>query len=251
MLTYTVYSMMGCELHFRADDEQLFISITRRGRQGYHPFDMFRIVRSCRSEARGRSSPNFHRRSLLHRGKRHFLHIYTYAQLSLGQIYNEKVRDLLNPKNTGNLRVREHPSMGPYVEDLSKLVVSSYDEMMTLMDEGNKARTVAATNMNETCVFSASYFVYSSFVLSTRSSRSHAVFTLLLTMKRHDVETNMDTEKVSRIRCGFRSARLCLRDTLACRSCAFYGQFGRFGRIGKSEFYGSDRSTTKRGSKYQ
>jgi len=68
------------------------------------------------------------------------------------QIYNEKVRDLLNPKNTGNLRVREHPSLGPYVEDLSKLVVSGYDEMMNLMDEGNKARTVAATNMNETYV---------------------------------------------------------------------------------------------------
>lgn len=32
------------------------------------------------------------------------------------------------------------------------------------------------------------------------SSRSHAVFTLLLTMKRHDVDTNLDTEKVSRIR---------------------------------------------------
>jgi kinesin family member 1 len=68
------------------------------------------------------------------------------------QIYNEKVRDLLNPKNTGNLRVREHPVLGPYVEDLSKLAVSSYEEMMNLMDEGNKARTVAATNMNETCV---------------------------------------------------------------------------------------------------
>jgi kinesin family member 1 len=68
------------------------------------------------------------------------------------QIYNEKVRDLLNPKNTGNLRVREHPILGPYVEDLSKLAVNSYDEMMTLMDEGNKARTVAATNMNETSV---------------------------------------------------------------------------------------------------
>ena len=104
------------------------------------------------------------------------------VEVSYIEIYNEKVRDLLNPKNTGNLRVREHPSLGPYVEDLSKLVVSSYDEMMTLMDEGNKARTVAATNMNET------------------SSRSHAVFTLLLTMKRHDVDTNLDTEKVSRIK---------------------------------------------------
>ncbi|KAJ7087310.1 kinesin-like protein [Mycena belliarum] len=103
------------------------------------------------------------------------------VEVSYIEIYNEKVRDLLNPKNSGNLRVREHPSLGPYVEDLSKLVVSSYEEMMTLMDEGNKARTVAATNMNET------------------SSRSHAVFTLLLTMKRHDVDSNMDTEKVSRI----------------------------------------------------
>ncbi|KAG2014032.1 kinesin [Coprinopsis cinerea AmutBmut pab1-1] len=103
------------------------------------------------------------------------------VEVSYIEIYNEKVRDLLNPKNTGNLRVREHPIYGPYVEDLSKLVVSTYEEMMNLMDEGNKARTVAATNMNET------------------SSRSHAVFTLLLTMKRHDVETKMDTEKVSRI----------------------------------------------------
>lgn len=72
------------------------------------------------------------------------------VEVSYIEIYNEKVRDLLNPKNSGNLRVREHPSLGPYVEDLSKLVVNSYDEMMTLMDEGNKARTVAATNMNET-----------------------------------------------------------------------------------------------------
>ncbi|KAF5331735.1 hypothetical protein D9611_007587 [Ephemerocybe angulata] len=103
------------------------------------------------------------------------------VEVSYIEIYNEKVRDLLNPKNTGNLRVREHPSLGPYVEDLSKLVVGSYDEMMNLMDEGNKARTVAATNMNET------------------SSRSHAVFTLLVSMKRHDKDTNMDTEKVSRI----------------------------------------------------
>lgn len=50
--------------------------------------------------------------------------------------------------------MREHPILGPYVEDLSKLVVNNYEEMMTLMDEGNKARTVAATNMNETSVIS-------------------------------------------------------------------------------------------------
>jgi kinesin family protein 1 len=93
----------------------------------------------------------------------------------------ERVRDLLNPSTKGGLKVREHPSTGPYVEDLAKLVVGTFSEIENLMDEGNKARTVAATNMNET------------------SSRSHAVFTLILTQKRHDVETSMDTEKVSRI----------------------------------------------------
>ncbi|PYH38200.1 kinesin-3 motor protein uncA [Aspergillus neoniger CBS 115656] len=103
------------------------------------------------------------------------------VEVSYLEIYNERVRDLLNPSNKGNLKVREHPSTGPYVEDLAKLVVRSFEEIENLMDEGNKARTVAATNMNET------------------SSRSHAVFTLTLTQKRHDAETSMDTEKVSRI----------------------------------------------------
>lgn len=103
------------------------------------------------------------------------------VEVSYLEIYNERVRDLLNPTTKGNLKVREHPSTGPYVEDLAKLVVRSFPEIENLMDEGNKARTVAATNMNET------------------SSRSHAVFTLTLTQKRHDQETRMDTEKVAKI----------------------------------------------------
>ena len=58
------------------------------------------------------------------------------------EIYCERVRDLLNPNNKGNLRVREHPILGPYVEDLSKLAVTSFEDILDLMDEGNKARTV-------------------------------------------------------------------------------------------------------------
>lgn len=61
-------------------------------------------------------------------------------QVSYMEIYCERVRDLLNPKNKGNLRVREHPLMGPYVEDLSKLAVTSYSDIQDLMDSGNKAR---------------------------------------------------------------------------------------------------------------
>ncbi|KAI2527760.1 kinesin family member 1A [Homo sapiens] len=103
------------------------------------------------------------------------------VEVSYMEIYCERVRDLLNPKNKGNLRVREHPLLGPYVEDLSKLAVTSYNDIQDLMDSGNKARTVAATNMNET------------------SSRSHAVFNIIFTQKRHDAETNITTEKVSKI----------------------------------------------------
>ncbi|KAI1270537.1 kinesin heavy chain [Xylariaceae sp. FL1019] len=103
------------------------------------------------------------------------------VEVSYLEIYNERVRDLLNPSTKGNLKVREHPSTGPYVEDLAKLVVGSFQEIENLMDEGNKARTVAATNMNET------------------SSRSHAVFTLILTQKSFDSDTKMELEKQAKI----------------------------------------------------
>ncbi|KAF5551529.1 kinesin [Fusarium mexicanum] len=103
------------------------------------------------------------------------------VEVSYLEIYNERVRDLLNPSTKGNLKVREHPSTGPYVEDLAKLAVNEFQEIEHLMDEGNKARTVAATNMNQT------------------SSRSHAVFTLMLTQKKYDADTKMEMEKVAKI----------------------------------------------------
>ena len=58
---------------------------------------------------------------------------------------------------------REHNVLGPYVEGLTPVAVADAQEIASLMEEGNKSRTVAATNMN------------------TESSRSHAVFTIVLT----------------------------------------------------------------------
>lgn len=104
------------------------------------------------------------------------------VEVSYIEIYNEKVRDLLNPQNKSNLKVREHPVLGPYVQDLSRLAVNSFEDIDRLFDEGNKARTVAATNMNET------------------SSRSHAVFTIFVTQKIMDPATKIVAEKVARIR---------------------------------------------------
>lgn len=100
-------------------------------------------------------------------------------EVSYMEIYCERVRDLLNPKSPSNLKIREHQELGPYVQDLSKISVTSYGEIMQLMEDGNKSRTVAATNMNEV------------------SSRSHAVFTIIFTQR---TETNgQATEKMSKI----------------------------------------------------
>ncbi|KAG0760131.1 hypothetical protein G6F57_008676 [Rhizopus arrhizus] len=103
------------------------------------------------------------------------------VEVSYIEIYNEKVKDLLNPSNKANLKVREHPVLGPYVQDLSRLAVSSFKDIDQLMDEGNKARTVAATQMNAT------------------SSRSHAVFTIFVTQRIQDPNTKQTAEKVARI----------------------------------------------------
>ncbi|XP_058986852.1 kinesin-like protein KIF13A isoform X3 [Musca domestica] len=104
------------------------------------------------------------------------------VEVSYMEIYNEKVHDLLDPKpNKQSLKVREHNVMGPYVDGLSQLAVASYMDIDNLMTEGNKSRTVAATNMN------------------AESSRSHAVFSVVLTQILTDQASGVTGEKVSRM----------------------------------------------------
>lgn len=103
------------------------------------------------------------------------------VEVSYMEIYNEKVRDLLDPKGKHHLKVREHNILGPYVDGLSTLAVSSFEDIDVLMCEGNKSRTVAATNMN------------------SESSRSHAVFNIILTQTLTDLQTGVSGEKVSKI----------------------------------------------------
>uniref|UniRef100_A0A673X5D9 Kinesin-like protein n=1 Tax=Salmo trutta TaxID=8032 RepID=A0A673X5D9_SALTR len=103
-------------------------------------------------------------------------------EVSFMEIYNEKVRDLLDPKGSRQaLRVREHKVFGPYVDGLSRLAVACYKDIECLMSEGNKSRTVAATNMNE------------------ESSRSHAVFNIILTHTLMDLGSGTSGEKVSKL----------------------------------------------------
>uniref|UniRef100_A0A4W5R576 Kinesin family member 16B n=1 Tax=Hucho hucho TaxID=62062 RepID=A0A4W5R576_9TELE len=103
------------------------------------------------------------------------------TEVSYLEIYNERVRDLLRRKSTQtyNLRVREHPKDGPYVEDLSKHLVQNHHDVEELMEAGNINRTTAATGMNDT------------------SSRSHAIFTINFTQAKFDAE--MPRETISKI----------------------------------------------------
>ncbi|XP_018096503.1 kinesin-like protein KIF13A isoform X2 [Xenopus laevis] len=104
------------------------------------------------------------------------------VEVSYMEIYNEKVRDLLDPKgNRHSLKVREHKVLGPYVDGLSQLAVTNFEDIESLMSEGNKSRTVAATNMNE------------------ESSRSHAVFSIIVTQTLYDHQSGNSGERVSKV----------------------------------------------------
>ncbi|RAO69689.1 uncharacterized protein BHQ10_005701 [Talaromyces amestolkiae] len=107
-----------------------------------------------------------------------------HVRVSYFEVYNEHVRDLLVPRTEPPhyLKIRESPTDGPYVKDLTDVPVRSFADIMKLMRKGDMSRTVASTKMNDT------------------SSRSHAVFTIILKQIHHDLATDETTERTARIR---------------------------------------------------
>lgn len=104
-------------------------------------------------------------------------------KVSFFEIYNEQVRDLLGEqKEKQQLKVRENPETGPYVEGLTEFPIQSFEEFDKYMTIGNKNRTTAATKMND------------------QSSRSHAVFTLSVRMTEFDMNEDMLRETNSCLR---------------------------------------------------
>ncbi|XP_071948692.1 kinesin-like protein KIF14 [Antedon mediterranea] len=93
-------------------------------------------------------------------------HVSYNIEISFFEIYNEKIHDLLataSDKGRKSLRVREHPTLGPYVEGLSIYVAKSFADICGWIELGNKQRATASTGMND------------------KSSRSHSVFTIIMT----------------------------------------------------------------------
>lgn len=83
------------------------------------------------------------------------------------EIYREQVRDLFNPKN-GNMRVRESPARGVWIEDLTEEYITTEDDILDLLAIGEQSRTTSATLMNSV------------------SSRSHSLFVLMIEQKNPD-----------------------------------------------------------------
>ncbi|KAJ2944678.1 hypothetical protein O0L34_g4034 [Tuta absoluta] len=103
------------------------------------------------------------------------------TEVSYLEIYNERVKDLLASDAGHSLKVREHPKLGPYVQDLSKHLVSDYDDIQECMHRGNLHRTTASTQMNDV------------------SSRSHAIFTITFVQASYLRHNNMPSETVSKV----------------------------------------------------
>ena len=109
------------------------------------------------------------------------------VETSMVEIYNERIRDLFNPTNplnsTSGLKVRENPQTGPYIEGMESCIVHNANDILRLMDEGNKLRTITKTNMNDT------------------SSRAHTIFQIILASSTESKEGNESvfTERMSTI----------------------------------------------------
>ncbi|KAA6396055.1 MAG: putative Kinesin heavy chain [Streblomastix strix] len=98
-------------------------------------------------------------------------HVEFAVKCSFLEIYNEKIRDLLNPKQT-NLQIRESPTIGVYVGDATENSVTQEDEISQLLKYGEMSRATSFTSMN------------------AKSSRSHSVLTITIVQTSPDGSIN-------------------------------------------------------------
>ncbi|KAJ2162365.1 hypothetical protein GGF46_000729 [Coemansia sp. RSA 552] len=82
-------------------------------------------------------------------------------RVSFLEIYNEVLRDLLEPTKT-NLKIHENAKREIFVGDLSEHIVFNADQVEEVLQKGDRNRHIAGTNMNE------------------RSSRSHTIFRIVI-----------------------------------------------------------------------
>merc|ERR1719326_985960 len=91
-------------------------------------------------------------------------HIEFLVKVSVVEIYNERISDLLNP-GKDNLKIHEDKSGGVFIGEVTEQYVGGEQEIFDALKVGNFNRQQACTNMNE------------------HSSRSHLIFMITLEQK--------------------------------------------------------------------
>ncbi|XP_065840301.1 uncharacterized protein [Oscarella lobularis] len=88
------------------------------------------------------------------------------------EIYNEVIKDLLNPENK-KLKIHENAQREVYIADCTEEILLSREMALDLIQRGEHNRHFGETNMNE------------------RSSRSHTIFTLVVESRLVDKRDSM------------------------------------------------------------
>ncbi|GAX77261.1 hypothetical protein CEUSTIGMA_g4707.t1 [Chlamydomonas eustigma] len=109
---------------------------------------------------------------------RHVFHLIEASQdreylirVSYTELYNEEVNDLLAPENM-KLPIHESKENGIYVCGLREDIVTSPEQVLALLEEGENNRHVGSTKMNE------------------KSSRSHTLFRMVVESRARGAESD-------------------------------------------------------------
>ncbi|KAI9151015.1 hypothetical protein H9P43_009630 [Blastocladiella emersonii ATCC 22665] len=83
-------------------------------------------------------------------------------RVSYIELYQEEVRDLIDPEPTQDVVIREDRHGNIVMQGVSQIACQSKEDILGLLERGSQVRTVGETNMNNA------------------SSRSHAIFSIIL-----------------------------------------------------------------------
>ncbi|KAJ2083492.1 hypothetical protein H4R24_000765 [Coemansia sp. RSA 988] len=101
-------------------------------------------------------------------------------RVSFLEIYNEVLRDLLEPTKT-NLKIHENTKHEIFVGDLSEHIVFNAAQVGEILQKGDRNRHIAGTNMNE------------------RSSRSHTIFRIVIESREKSADGEGDSGDEGRL----------------------------------------------------
>lgn len=104
-----------------------------------------------------------------------------YIRVSYFEIYNEQIRDLINPTTARKLEIRGSQEEGFFVDNLFATYIETMDEILTILQEGELNRVTASHLLNE------------------HSSRSHAILTIQVENEMANQNSQDPAEQITKL----------------------------------------------------